>query len=467
MDVLIAPSAERQRVASVSTWRRVVWVGAAYAAVAGAAIARHEPWADEAQSWLLARDAGLVELWGRLLHYEGTAGLWQTLLHFLIALGLPYSGMNVVSGLVGLAGAVVLVWKAPFPLAVRMALPFTYFLSYQFAVIARSYALLPVLLFGCAALYPTRDRHRWWFVAMLCLMTAVSVHGMALAGAIALLALAGTSDWRKVAGPAVVFLAVMAAMAAAARPADDGTFVTGWNWDVSHFVETSQRAFAAAFTGEWISSVLLAVASLPVLWVGGTWWFFALASLALCGIDSVVYAQAWHFGILYLAWLFAMWVACARARRIAPLASALLAVLILIHGYWSVRAIGYDWEHAYSASRDAAVELRALEGRRIFAIGYACVAVEPYFPGPIFANTANYWDWSHRNHVNEDSQHLDRTRPDFVLVGYKNESEHGIWTDAVRRSGYRRIRHFEGNTFWEASVFEPESYDLFARGDSK
>ena len=35
--------------------------------VLAAAVAHHEPWADEAQSWLLARDAGLVDLWTRLL----------------------------------------------------------------------------------------------------------------------------------------------------------------------------------------------------------------------------------------------------------------------------------------------------------------------------------------------------------------------------------------------------------------
>lgn len=32
----------------------------------------HEPWADEAQSWLIARDSSLSDLFLKRLHYEGT-----------------------------------------------------------------------------------------------------------------------------------------------------------------------------------------------------------------------------------------------------------------------------------------------------------------------------------------------------------------------------------------------------------
>src|SRR5579863_7127761 len=79
-----------------------------YAALVAVAIPRHEPWADEAQSWLLARDSSLAHLWGTLLHYEGTPGLWQTLIHALIGLGLRYSAYNFVSGVLALAAAFLL-----------------------------------------------------------------------------------------------------------------------------------------------------------------------------------------------------------------------------------------------------------------------------------------------------------------------------------------------------------------------
>src|ERR1700683_344954 len=95
----------------------------AYAVLVAFTIHLHEPWADEAQSWLLARDASLPQLWGHLLHYEGTPGLWQTVLHTLIRLGLPYSAYSFVSASLGLAAVVLMLRYAPLPLYIRLLLP--------------------------------------------------------------------------------------------------------------------------------------------------------------------------------------------------------------------------------------------------------------------------------------------------------------------------------------------------------
>ncbi len=94
----------------------------AYALLVALTILRHEPWADEAQSWLLGRDASLPQLWGHLLHYEGTPGLWQTLVHALIRLGLPYSAYNFVSASLGLAAVYLLLRYAPLPLFIRICI---------------------------------------------------------------------------------------------------------------------------------------------------------------------------------------------------------------------------------------------------------------------------------------------------------------------------------------------------------
>src|ERR1700749_1246002 len=51
-----------------------------YSAAVLFAVRHHEKWADEAQSWLLARDLSLKTLWLRELRYEGSPGLWHTIL---------------------------------------------------------------------------------------------------------------------------------------------------------------------------------------------------------------------------------------------------------------------------------------------------------------------------------------------------------------------------------------------------
>ncbi len=448
---------------------------AAYATLLCVAVAHHEAWADEAQSWLLARDASLPELWTRLLHYEGTTGLWQTLLHILIGAGLPYWGMNVFSAVLGLAAACVMFWRAPFPLPIRVGLPFTFFLCYQYAVIARSYDLLPLLLFCCAAIYHQREKEPRILTILLCVMAAASVHGMVLAMAIGVSVLVSSTDRRRLTAPAIGFAAVIVLLSVAAWPAADGTFISGLNLSIGHVGEITLKAFANAFTGEPVSSLLVVALSIPLLWRGGGWLVFLLATLGLCGVAALIYSQVWHHGLLFLAWLFAVWISWPRssmkARRLPyQLAVVALVIVVAVQCYWAAASIAYDWRQPYSGSRAAAQGLTEmnLTGKRLYAIGYACTAIQPYFPSNIFANVndgrpAAYWDWSRRNHVNPDSLHLAETRPDYVMVGYKNEFERGVWTGLVEKSGYRAIRHFGGNTFWEARILEPDSYDLYQR----
>ena len=68
-----------------------------YSTIVVLAVRRHEPWADEAQAWLIARDSTLVQLWTSLGRYEGTPPLWHTLLQALQGLGLPYDLLNLFS----------------------------------------------------------------------------------------------------------------------------------------------------------------------------------------------------------------------------------------------------------------------------------------------------------------------------------------------------------------------------------
>ena len=58
-----------------------------YAGLTLYTLLHHEPWRDEAQAWLLARDLGPVELLHQL-PMEGTPGLWHFLLMFLKFLNL-------------------------------------------------------------------------------------------------------------------------------------------------------------------------------------------------------------------------------------------------------------------------------------------------------------------------------------------------------------------------------------------
>src|SRR5271163_4633845 len=111
----------------------------AYCAILAIISYHHEPWFDEAQAWLLARDASVPDLFIHYLRAEGTPGLWHLLLMVPAKLGLPYRTMHLLAALFTTAAVAMILWLGPFPLAIRAVIPFTYFLAYQYSVVARSY----------------------------------------------------------------------------------------------------------------------------------------------------------------------------------------------------------------------------------------------------------------------------------------------------------------------------------------
>ena len=446
---------------------------AAYAALIAVASLRHERWADEAQSWLLARDSSLGHLWSTLLHYEGTPGLWQSLIHALIRLSLPYSGYNFVSAILALVAVYFVVRYAPLPLYIRILLPFTYYLCYQYAVIARSYVLIAPLLFIIASIYTQAGRRLVWMTLLLGLLAGVSVHGFLISVCIWItlywpaLLREGTRGHKKLAIAGLIYWCILIFYLFCAWPAKDVAFAEHRGLSNLRLLpEITKAGLAGAFTGYWIPSLILIALSAPFLWRGGGWLFFLLASVAFCLFGAIVYAQLWHFGILFLAWLFAIWISAYKTRVTAPTLVALLAA-IGVQCYWTAAAIRYDWGHAYSGSLAAAQYLRqtSLPSGGLYAIGYPTVAIQPYFPANIYSDYHDgaYWDWSKRNTADDPAALLASNHRELVLVGYKNLFEKQHWADLLALLGYSSVEHFDGGTFWQTRVFELESYDLYRK----
>jgi hypothetical protein len=437
-----------------------------YGLVVLATTLRHEPWADEAQSWLLARDASLVHLWGTLLHYEGTPGLWQTLLHVLIGLGLPYSAYGFVSASLGFAAVYLLLRYAPLPIYIRLLLPFTYYLCYQYAVIARSYSLVAPLLFAIAAIYPDARSRPTLMTALLALLAAVSVHGFLIS--ICIWVTLYASEPRALASgklliAGLTYWLILIVLLLCAWPAKDVAFAEHRGLSNLHLLPAVVKAgLAGAFTGYWITAIALIALSLPFLWRGGGWLFFLLATSAFFLFGAIVYAQLWHFGILFLAWIFAIWISAHKTRVTTTTILALVAA-IGFQCYWTIDAIRYDWNHPYSGSLAAAQYLKLASPNGFpYAIGYPSVSIQPYFERNIYPDyQSGYWDWSKRNLADDPTALLASNRRDRVVVGYKNLAEKQHWANLLGMLGYSLALHFDGWTFWQTRPFEFEAYDLY------
>ncbi len=160
---------------------------ALYAAILSWDIHYHVPWIDEAQAWLIARDDSLRDLLLRRLHYEGAPALWHLILKTAIALHLPYAGLNWLAGAFGFTGIFILIRFSPFPRIFRWLLPFTFFLQYQYAVIARPYVLAPLLLFTLAIVYSLPKPRPILFALVAGLLANINAHAGILSCVFALL----------------------------------------------------------------------------------------------------------------------------------------------------------------------------------------------------------------------------------------------------------------------------------------
>ena len=153
-----------------------------YAAIVAAAIPFHEPWADEAQAWQLARNLSLSDLFRTYIRYEGSPGLWHFLLWTLNRAQISYAGIHWVCGLIAFASVALLIFASPLPRALRLTLPFTYFLLFQYAIVARSYVLAPLLLFLVAWCW---KKSPFTLAILLGLLANVAIHAATISAGLA------------------------------------------------------------------------------------------------------------------------------------------------------------------------------------------------------------------------------------------------------------------------------------------
>lgn len=137
-------------------------------------MSRHEIWLDEAQHWLLARDSDSLGDMFQNMRYEGHAPLWNVLLFVVSRITDSYVGMQILHLLFAACSVFVVVRCAPFPLWVRLILPFTYFFGFEYAIISRNYA--PAVLFVLLACLNIRSDNKKLFVVPMLLGIATLFH---------------------------------------------------------------------------------------------------------------------------------------------------------------------------------------------------------------------------------------------------------------------------------------------------
>jgi hypothetical protein len=204
----------------------------AYGLLLAWVIPHHEAWFDEAQAWLIARDSSLVDLVAHRLHYEGAPAFWHLMLWVEVRLGVSFLGMHLIAGAVAVAGMYVWLRYSRLPRAVNLLTPFTFYVVFQYAVVARDYVLAPLLIFVLTALYSNRRSSPWVFALVAGVLANCSLHMASVATGIAILYGVDRVRHREgrsvsfLVGPTLVLVGLLAASAATAVPTMDGSSTT-------------------------------------------------------------------------------------------------------------------------------------------------------------------------------------------------------------------------------------------------
>lgn len=117
----------------------------------------HEPWGDEVQPWLMARDMSFTELAQAMFNnYDRHPGLWYFVMHFIAKLGFDISGASYANLLFCVSAVGLFLWKAPFPRWFKYPYMFSYYMLYEYPILARHYSLTILLITCVACLYAER-----------------------------------------------------------------------------------------------------------------------------------------------------------------------------------------------------------------------------------------------------------------------------------------------------------------------
>lgn len=462
-------------------------------------VSHHEPWMDEAQAWLLAKDTTFKDLFIKYLRYEGSPGLWHLILMLPAKIGLPYSSINVISAFFSAIGVWLFIRYAPFPPFIKILFPFTYFIFFQYGVVARSYCLISPILFLIAITYHQKEQHPFRFVFLLGLLANISAHTFIIAGCIAFVhfldvikkwkVLDKTSKTKQIVSFSILGTIALLVIYIISTPQDQ-LFAGHANFGFKNFCIVTQRMIAGSLVMNefnsltWLyGSATLAIIIVTVNWLGKTrlLLLYILPLLLICILFAVKYRSFWHQGVLFLLWIFVLWVSFEKYKEhvnAKALKSVLgtLGVVLAVQAYWCIEAINYDLNHYYSGSYKLAKYLKAkgYDKEKIYVSGWRNISVLPYFPNNIFYNHNNgadnkrFWNWSVNNVTSVGAginviDTIQCEQPNVVIFA----SDHIPSRKKIFIPGYKPVAFFEGYLCWKTGLLEPECYLVFKKNEDE
>jgi hypothetical protein len=461
---------------------------------------RHEPWADEAQSWLLARDSSLWELLVERVRYEGSPALWQILLWFLIKLGLPYGYFNCIPVIAASIGVFLLLWRSKFPWYIKYLLPCTFFIFYQFGIVARSYSLMFPIFAGLAIIFPDREHKPYMYATLLTLLASTNVFGLIITLCLSfwyLLDIILKYKSKKYILPSILFTVSIILIVLTILLPDDYNFADGYklhNDGISFIIrKISYILLAASTTVDYPKGLVIPKiweialffpSALALILYGDrqrTLKIFLLPIIMIVLFEALKYSAPWHYGIVFLLVIFAFWITEENMEgKSKTVLNLCLLPVLLIQTYWAAGAFVYDYNDNYTGAKAAAEDIRVIKTEhpdyKIFCTNAWDIALLPYFDRNIYVNynrgkDFSFYQWS--NTVDRENTPSDLLKYDPDIVVFSSliirSDDYEEFCDILDEN-YDLIKKNYGAHFWKTmhrTRRAEENYFIFVKKSNK
>jgi hypothetical protein len=501
MSTAVATGAVPQQTVAIRGWEKIgnAIVLLLYSGVVLFTVRYHEKWADEAQAWLIARDLDLKTIWFHELRYEGSPGLWHTILwiaqHWL---HLPYATLGYIGVVFAIAGVAVLIYKAPFPWYIRWPLAFTYVMVYQYAVIARPYTLLPLLCFLVAIFFEDVE-HPVRMTVVLVLLANLSVHGTLLTACFGSLYLVqALKRWprfdERLRNRYFICIAVMVvtfvSLAVVLRPTPDNEeYIV--KKEVAQMSPAQRQALN--LVGPWKKAITIVngafldflVPSIAFLLLATLWCYtrhrtpiFVLPVGLMIAIYAVIHGYAHHHGTAFVAAITAFWIAWPNEQDQRDFSAqetwalhgmvGLLLCLCLVNIWDAAVAIKREYLYPYSGATDAAAYLKSAGADRtpMFGLLYGVAAVQAYFDHNVFSNlpTSYFHHGLPMAGTSLDVGELHRVEPEYVVIYSDNPDLFmKLSGSTLPNEGYELVHFSDGYYLYKQSVYQRDTYFIYRR----
>ena len=425
----------------------------------------HEQWADEAQSWLIARDNNnLIDLL-KAVKYEGTVPTWHLINKAFQLAGLDYDHMFVIP-LVFSAIGVILLFFTDAPLWSKIMLPFSFFVVYQNSVVARQYAMVFPAMMLIVIFYRKRFDVPVRYHLALFLLALTSSFGVVISCSFML--------WdfiimlkKRFEGPAykkylLPFFGtgiVILVMSYLSLPPDDCSTA------LNKYSLSKNATNALLFNIENTALRYIFLALMLALFV----YYFrriliqALVMTApLIIFMAVVYQREWHMTYLFFLLVSLLMIFRDDFKKTERpfekpanvLANIMVVMLLAVQCAAGVYSVYYEHQHAYSPAKEIAEFLRpyAGEGAVIDREGFNAIALSPYYDQPLYTNDTcgkAYFIWSY----NVPNDKLTKEYPD-VFVTFRYYEKFGQDYDVYK---------FDSHMIFKFGELETEPYIVYIK----